>query len=126
MNAPADINRLIVSFRYLGSLVYFREAVQFWRRTDHGLLQMQQIADAAEKMHAAGGMPAEAENAMLLHLQALDAGQSAYGMQGMFVSDPLGHLLALFATLAVMITVARPSAPRMSCPNRRSASLNER
>ncbi|MCT4541743.1 hypothetical protein NSY55_26980, partial [Pseudomonas aeruginosa] len=72
LNAPADINRLIVSFRYLGSLVYFREAVQFWRRTDHGLLQMQQIADAAEKMHAAGGMPAEAENAMLLHLQALD------------------------------------------------------
>ena len=42
----------------------------------------------------------------LLHLRALDGGQSAYGMQAMFVSDPLGHLLALFATLAVMITVA--------------------
>jgi NADH-quinone oxidoreductase subunit N len=42
----------------------------------------------------------------VLHLLALDSGQSAYGMQAMFVSDPLGHLLALFATLAVMITVA--------------------
>jgi NADH-quinone oxidoreductase subunit N len=42
----------------------------------------------------------------VLHLRALDGGQSAYGMQAMFVSDPLGHLLALFATLAVMITVA--------------------
>jgi NADH-quinone oxidoreductase subunit N len=42
----------------------------------------------------------------LLHLQALVAGQSVFGLQGMFASDPLGHLLAFFATLAVMITVA--------------------
>jgi NADH-quinone oxidoreductase subunit N len=42
----------------------------------------------------------------LLHLRALDAAESAFSMQAMFVSDPLGHLLALFATLAVMITVA--------------------
>jgi NADH-quinone oxidoreductase subunit N len=42
----------------------------------------------------------------LLHLVRLDGAQSVYAMQGLFVSDPLGHLLALFATLAVMITVA--------------------
>jgi NADH-quinone oxidoreductase subunit N len=42
----------------------------------------------------------------LLHLSALDGGQSSFGMQAMFVSDPLGHLLAMFATLAVMITIA--------------------
>ena len=42
----------------------------------------------------------------LLHLQALDAGQSMFGMQGMVVSDPLGHLLAFFAALSVMATLA--------------------
>ncbi len=42
----------------------------------------------------------------LLHLARLDGAQSIYAMQGMFVSDPLGHLLAFFATVAVMITVA--------------------
>jgi NADH-quinone oxidoreductase subunit N len=42
----------------------------------------------------------------LLHLDALNAGQSVFGMQGMVVSDPLGHLLAFFAALAVMVTLA--------------------
>ena len=42
----------------------------------------------------------------LLHLQALVAGQSLYGMQGMVVADPLGHLLALMAALSVMVTMA--------------------
>ena len=42
----------------------------------------------------------------LLHLVRLDGAQSVYAMQGMVVSDPLGHLLALFATVAVMITIA--------------------
>ncbi len=41
----------------------------------------------------------------LLHLVRLDGAESVYAMQGMFVSDPLGHLLALFATVAVMITI---------------------
>jgi NADH-quinone oxidoreductase subunit N len=41
----------------------------------------------------------------LLHLARLDGAQSVYAMQGMFASDPLGHLLALFATIAVMITI---------------------
>ncbi len=42
----------------------------------------------------------------LLHLQALNAGQSMFGMQGMVVADPLGHLLALSAALSVMVTLA--------------------
>jgi NADH-quinone oxidoreductase subunit N len=41
----------------------------------------------------------------LLHLLRLDGAESVYAMQGMVVSDPLGHLLALFATVAVMITI---------------------
>jgi NADH-quinone oxidoreductase subunit N len=41
-----------------------------------------------------------------LHLQALLAGQSLYGAQGMVVADPLGHLLALTAALTVMATLA--------------------
>jgi len=42
----------------------------------------------------------------LLHAGALSAGHSVVGMQGLMVSDPLGHLLALFATLATMLTIA--------------------
>jgi NADH-quinone oxidoreductase subunit N len=42
----------------------------------------------------------------LLHLARLGSAQSVYAMQGMIVSDPLGHLLAFFATIAVMITIA--------------------
>jgi NADH-quinone oxidoreductase subunit N len=42
----------------------------------------------------------------LLHLQALHAGQSLIGMQGMVVADPLGHLLASMATLSVMVALA--------------------
>ena len=42
----------------------------------------------------------------LLHLLRLGSAQSVYAMQGMIVSDPLGHLLAFFATVAVMVTIA--------------------
>jgi NADH-quinone oxidoreductase subunit N len=42
----------------------------------------------------------------LLHLLALSDGKAVFAMQGMFAADPLGHLLALMATLAVMISVA--------------------
>ncbi len=41
-----------------------------------------------------------------LHLWQYDAGLSLYGMQGMVVSDPMGHLLAFFACVAMMVTVA--------------------
>ena len=46
----------------------------------------------------------------LLHLDLLVAAQSVYGMQGMVNSDPLGHLLAFFAVISVMVTLvyARP------------------
>jgi NADH-quinone oxidoreductase subunit N len=42
----------------------------------------------------------------LLHLRAMSSGESLFAMQGLFASDPLGHLLAAFATIAVMVTVA--------------------
>jgi len=37
-----------------------------------------------------------------LHLVEIDNGATAYAMQKMVVIDPMGHLLALCATLAVM------------------------
>ena len=40
-----------------------------------------------------------------LHLSALDSGASVYAMQRMVVTDPMGHLLSLCATLAVMGTL---------------------
>src|ERR1700739_3553787 len=46
----------------------------------------------------------------LMHLDELQHGQTVYAMQRMVVIDPLGHLLALTAGLATMITLgfARP------------------
>ncbi len=41
----------------------------------------------------------------VLHYTYLDAGQSLYGMQRLVVSDPMGHLLAMFAAIAVAITI---------------------
>ncbi|MBL8286624.1 MAG: NADH-quinone oxidoreductase subunit NuoN [Rubrivivax sp.] len=41
-----------------------------------------------------------------LHLEGHNAGLTAYGMQGMVVVDPMGHLLSMFAALAVMVTLA--------------------
>ncbi len=48
----------------------------------------------------------------VLHLCAFNAGETVYAMQRMVVADPMGHLLGLFATLAVMVTLvyARPYA----------------
>lgn len=40
-----------------------------------------------------------------LHLAFHEGGFTLYGMQGMVVTDPMGHLLAFFATLAMMVTV---------------------
>jgi len=42
----------------------------------------------------------------LLQLQAHGAGLTVYGLGDMVVSDPMGHLLAFFAALAVMVTLA--------------------
>ena len=41
-----------------------------------------------------------------MHLEAMAAGQSMFGMQGMVVADPLGHLLAFFAAASVLVTLA--------------------
>jgi NADH-quinone oxidoreductase subunit N len=48
----------------------------------------------------------------LLHAFYADAGQTLYGFGRMVVSDPMGHWLKCFATIAVMVTLvyARPYA----------------
>jgi NADH-quinone oxidoreductase subunit N len=48
----------------------------------------------------------------LLHLAHFDDGQTFYAVQRMVVADPMGHLLAFFATVAVMVSLAyaRPYA----------------
>ncbi|MEO5698317.1 MAG: NADH:ubiquinone oxidoreductase subunit N, partial [Burkholderiaceae bacterium] len=47
-----------------------------------------------------------------LQFNAFSAGATVYAMQGMVVADPMGHLLGLFSTLAVMVSLvyARPYA----------------
>jgi NADH-quinone oxidoreductase subunit N len=47
-----------------------------------------------------------------LHLAYFDAGFTVYGLQRMVVTDPMGHLLGLFAAVSTMITLAyaRPYA----------------
>ncbi len=45
-----------------------------------------------------------------LHIGYLDSEVSGYAMQGMIVTDPMGHLLALGATLAVMASLAYSQA----------------
>jgi NADH-quinone oxidoreductase subunit N len=41
-----------------------------------------------------------------MHFALFDGGQTLYGLQRMVVSDPMGHLLAGSACIAVMLTVA--------------------
>jgi NADH-quinone oxidoreductase subunit N len=41
-----------------------------------------------------------------LHLASYQGGSTAYGMNSMVVGDPMGHLLAFFAALAVMVALA--------------------
>jgi NADH-quinone oxidoreductase subunit N len=41
-----------------------------------------------------------------LHLVQFNGGATAYGMSGTVVTDPMGHLLAFFAALSVMATIA--------------------
>ena len=41
-----------------------------------------------------------------MHLAYYQGGATLYGMQNMMVGDPMGHLLAFFATCAVIITIA--------------------
>ena len=41
----------------------------------------------------------------LMHLWAFNDGATVYAMQNMVVADPMGHLLGLFATIAVMVSL---------------------
>ena len=41
-----------------------------------------------------------------MHLWFYEEGGTAYGMNGMVVVDPMGHLLVVFAALSVMVTLA--------------------
>ena len=41
-----------------------------------------------------------------MHIVDFNGGATLYGMQGMVVTDPLGHLLGFFAAGAVMVTLA--------------------
>ncbi len=45
-----------------------------------------------------------------MHLNDFNAGLTLYGMQAMVVADPMGHLLAFFAALAMMVSVAYAQA----------------
>ncbi len=71
-NAPSDINRLILSFQYLGRMGYFQDAVRVWRQTDHGLAQMEEIARTAHANKADGSPEPALRDALLVQLQALD------------------------------------------------------
>jgi len=42
----------------------------------------------------------------LLHLNSFNGGATMYGMHGTVVTDPMGHLLAFFAAISVMVTIA--------------------
>jgi NADH-quinone oxidoreductase subunit N len=42
----------------------------------------------------------------LWHLSYFDSGVTTYAMQAMVVGDPLGHLLAFFAAVAMMVSIA--------------------
>ena len=46
----------------------------------------------------------------LMHWLDFDAGLTRYGMQSMVVADPLGHLLAFFAAVAMMVSIAYAQA----------------
>ena len=41
-----------------------------------------------------------------LHLYYFDSGATFYGMQGLVVVDPMGHLLAFFAGISTMVSIA--------------------
>ena len=46
----------------------------------------------------------------VMHLVDFDAGLTRYGMQSMVVADPLGHLLAFFAGVAMMASIGYAQA----------------
>ncbi|MCW6028520.1 EAL domain-containing protein [Stenotrophomonas sp. SRS1] len=73
-NAPGDINRLILSYRYLREQPYFRDAVTLWRDTDDDLMELVAIAGRVQAGHAAGSLTPAVKEGLLAQVQALDTG----------------------------------------------------
>lgn len=71
-NARGDINRLILSYRYLRDQPYFRDAVRLWRDTDDDLLALVTIADRVQAGHLAGSLTPDVQQALQRRVQALD------------------------------------------------------
>jgi diguanylate cyclase (GGDEF)-like protein/PAS domain S-box-containing protein len=71
-NARGDINRLILSYRYLRDQPYFRDAVRLWRGTDDDLLTLVAIADRVQAGHLAGSLTPDVQQALQRRVQALD------------------------------------------------------
>jgi len=91
-NARGDINRLILSYRYLRDQAYFRDAVRVWRGTDDDLLQLAAITDRVQAGHAAGSLTPAVEQALLHRVQALDLGMQN---QARAFSSALLHTAAM-------------------------------
>lgn len=91
-NARGDINRLILSYRYLRDQPYFRDAVRLWRDTDDDLLQLVAITDRVQAGHAAGSLTPTVQQALLRRVQALDVGMQN---QARAFSSALLHTAAM-------------------------------
>ncbi|MET4679316.1 putative bifunctional diguanylate cyclase/phosphodiesterase [Stenotrophomonas rhizophila] len=91
-NARGDINRLILSYRYLRDQAYFRDAVRLWRGTDDDLLQLAAITDRVQAGHAAGSLTPAVEQALVRRVQALDVGMQN---QARAFSSALLHTAAM-------------------------------
>ena len=72
-NAPASIERLILSYRHGSELWYFREAVALWKATDGPLLELAALADSLERRLARGGLDRAERADLRARLQRLDA-----------------------------------------------------
>src|SRR2546427_660739 len=64
-NAPADIPRLVFSFRYARDIGAFREATALWRQTDGDLMAVQRLVDELQQRHGQGVLPVAARDRYL-------------------------------------------------------------
>lgn len=71
-NAPADIPRLVFSFRYARDIGAFREATTLWRNTDDDLRAVQGLIDTLQRRHPQGALPTAARDLHLQQLRDLD------------------------------------------------------
>lgn len=102
-NAPGDINRLILSYRYGRQLPLFRKASRVWQHSDEALLQLQAVGDELERGSAAGVVLDEPQRrSYRLRLQQLD---EHLQQQGAAFAGALleGAKLVRMAALAVSV-----------------------